>query len=116
MVNFPSRIPDCDSHSPALLDLFISSKAIICSTMDFLPLENSDHVVFSVFIDFPSNSQQDAVFHPIPYDYSRADWDGFLDHLGAVPLENIFNLDASVPKDFGKWVQDGIDVYISHRK
>ena len=28
MVNFPSRIPDCDSHSPALLDLFISSYAI----------------------------------------------------------------------------------------
>ena len=25
MVNFPTRIPDCDSHSPALLDLFISS-------------------------------------------------------------------------------------------
>ena len=24
MVNFPTRIPDCDSHSPALLDLFIS--------------------------------------------------------------------------------------------
>ena len=22
MVNFPTRIPDCDSHSPALLDLF----------------------------------------------------------------------------------------------
>ena len=25
MVNFPTRIPDCDSHSPALLDLFLSS-------------------------------------------------------------------------------------------
>ena len=23
MVNLPSRIPDCDSHSPALLDLFL---------------------------------------------------------------------------------------------
>ena len=23
MVNFPTRIPDCDSHSPALLDLFL---------------------------------------------------------------------------------------------
>ena len=40
MVNFPTRIPDCDSHSPALLDLFISSDASICSTMG-----NSDHVV-----------------------------------------------------------------------
>ena len=29
MVNFPTRISDCDSHSPALLDLFISSDASI---------------------------------------------------------------------------------------
>ena len=33
MVNFSTRIPDCDSHSPALLDLFISSDASICSTI-----------------------------------------------------------------------------------
>ena len=57
MVNFPTRIPDCDSHSPALLNLFISSDASICSTMAFPPLGNSDHVVVSVSIDFPSNSQ-----------------------------------------------------------
>ena len=25
MVNFPIQIPDCDSHSPALLDFFLSS-------------------------------------------------------------------------------------------
>ena len=29
MVNFPTPIADCDSHSPALLDLFISSHASI---------------------------------------------------------------------------------------
>ena len=57
MVNFPTRIPDCDSHSPAFLDLFISSDASICSTMAFPPLGNSDHVVVSVSIDFPLNSQ-----------------------------------------------------------
>ena len=73
MVNFPTRIPDCDSQSPALLDLFISSDASICSTMAFAPLGNSDHVVISVSIDFPTNSQQDAPFHRIAYDYSRAD-------------------------------------------
>ena len=28
MVNFPTCIPDCDSHSSAVLDLFISSDAI----------------------------------------------------------------------------------------
>ena len=32
-VNFPTRIHHCDSHSPALLDLFISSDNSICSTM-----------------------------------------------------------------------------------
>ena len=64
MVNFPTQIPDCDSHSLAHLDLFLSSDASICSTMGFPPLGNSDHVV-SVSIDFPSNSQRDAPFHRI---------------------------------------------------
>ena len=56
-VNFPSRIPDCNSHSHALLDLFISSDASICSTMAFPPLRNSVHAVDSVSIDFPINSK-----------------------------------------------------------
>ena len=51
-VNFPTMIPDCDYHSPALLDLFISSDVSICSNVTFIPLENSDHVVASVSIDF----------------------------------------------------------------
>ena len=37
------------------------------------PLRNSGHVVVSVSIDFPSNSQWDVLFHRIVYDYSRAD-------------------------------------------
>ena len=53
MVNFPTRISECDPHSPALLNLFISSGASICSTMAFPPLGNSDHIVVSVSIDFP---------------------------------------------------------------
>ena len=48
MVNFPTRIPDCGFHSPALLNLFISFDASICSAMAFPPLGNSYHVVFSV--------------------------------------------------------------------
>ena len=70
MVNFATRIPDADSHSPALLDLFLSSDDSICSTMTFSPLGNSNHVGSSVSIAFPSNSQQDAPFHRIAYDYS----------------------------------------------
>ena len=46
IVNFPTQIPDCDSHSPVLLDLFISFNASICSTMAFPPLGNSDQFPF----------------------------------------------------------------------
>ena len=89
MVNFPTRIPDCDSHSPALLDLFLSSDASICSTMAFPPLGNSDHVVVSVSIDFLSNSKRDAPFFCIADDYFLADWDGLCDHLKDVPWEDL---------------------------
>ena len=114
MINFSTRIPDCDSHSRALLDLFLSSDASICTTMAFSPLGNSDHVVVSLSIDFPSNSQQDNLFHCIAYDFSCADWDGLCDHLRDVPLENIFKLGASaVACEFCVWIQVGIDVYPS---
>ena len=73
MINFPTRILDCDSHSSALLDLFISSDASICSTKSFPSLGNSDHVVASVSIDCPSYSPWDAPFHHIAYGYSCAD-------------------------------------------
>ena len=100
MVNFPTWIP-------GLLDFFLSS---------FPPLENSDHVVVSVSIDFPSNSQRDAPFHRIACDYSRADWDGHHDHLIDVPWEDIFKLGASAAaSEFCEWVQDATDVYIPHR-
>ena len=87
MVNSPTCIPDCDFHSPALLDFFLSSDASIFSTMFSPPLVNSDHVVVAVSIDFPSNLQWGGLFHLIlmtilvssytydytSYDYSRAD-------------------------------------------
>ena len=85
MVNFPTRIPDCDCHSTAFMDFCLSSDASICTTMAFLLLGNSDHVVASVSIHFPVNSKQDATFHRVAYDYSRADWDGLCDHLRNVP-------------------------------
>ena len=108
---------DCDSHNPALLDLFLTSDASICSTMAFPPLGNSDHIVVSVSIDFPTNSQRNAPFHRIAYDYSRAYCDGLRDHLRDVPWEDIFKLSASAAaREFCEWVQVGIDVYIPHRK
>ena len=82
--------------------------------MVFHPLGNSYHVVVSVSIDFPINSQQDTPFHRVAYDYSRANWDGLRDHLRDVQCEDIFKLSASAgASDFGEWVQAGIDIYIS---
>ena len=113
LVNFPTWIPDCDSHSPALLDLFLSSDASICFTMAFPPLGNSDHVVVSVSIDFPINSKQDTLFHHVAYDYSCADWNDLCSHLRDVPWEDIFKLSASdAASKFCDWVQVGNDVYI----
>ena len=83
IVNFSTRIPDCDSHSPALLDSHSP------------PVGNSDHVIVSVSIDFQIKSKQDAAFLRVTYDYSRADWDGLRDHLRDVPWEDIFKLSAS---------------------
>ena len=67
----------------------------ICSTTAFLSLGNTDHVLLSVSIYFLINSKQDAPFHRIAYDYSRADWDGLCHHLRDVPWEDIVKLSAS---------------------
>ena len=84
--------------------------------MTFPPLGNSDHVV-SVSNDFPSNSQQDAPFYHIAYDYIHADLGSLHDHLRDVLWEEIFKLSASAAtREFCKWVQVGIDVCIPHRK
>ena len=86
-----------DSQSPALLDLFLSSNASIGSTMAFF---------FS--IDFPSYSQQDALFNCIACDYSRADWDGLCDHLRDALWEDIFKLGASAAaREYCEWDQVG---------
>ena len=83
-----------------LLFWFISFDASICSTMAFLPLGNSDHVVASVSIDFPSYSQWHVPFHCIAYDSSHADWGSLSDHLRDVPWKDIFKLSASAAAEF----------------
>ena len=85
--------------------------------MAFPPFGNFDHVVVSVSIDFPSNLKWDAPFHHIAYDYSHADWDNLHEHLRDVPWEDILKLRAcDAAREFGKWVQAGIDVYIPLHK
>ena len=112
LIRWLTRIPDCDCHSPALLDLFLSSDASICFTMAFPLLGNSDQIL----IIFPSFSQQNALFHRIAYDYSRVDWDGLCDHLRDVPWEDIFKFSASAAVGgFCGWGQVGIDVYFPIR-
>ena len=117
IANDLTRTPDCDSHNSAFLDLFLTSDASVCFTMAFPPLGNSDDVVVSVSIDVPINSQWDAPFHCIAYDYSRADWDDLHDHLRDVLWEDIIKLSASAAvSEFCEWFQVGIDVYVPHRK
>ena len=83
-------------------------EASICSTKASPPLGNSDHVVVSVSIDFPSYSQRDAPFHRIAYHYSRADWDG-PNHISKLST-------SAATSEFCEWFQVGIEVYIPHRK
>ena len=56
MVNLSTLIADCDSHSAALSDSFLSFNASICTKIAFPTVGNSDYVVVSVSIDFPTNS------------------------------------------------------------
>ena len=74
MVNLLTQIHACDSQSPTVLDLFLSSDTSICSIMAFPQLRNSDHAVVSVSIDFPLNSNRGSPFRCT--DYSQADWNG----------------------------------------
>ena len=114
MINFPTRIQDCDSQSPALLDLFLSSDPSICSTMVFPLLENSNPVVVSVSIDFYHIHNRITCFIPLLMtillliclrDHLRDAWN------------NMFNLRTSAAAhEFCEWVQVRIDLDIAHRK
>ena len=99
MFIFPTRISGSDSHSPALLDLFLSSDASICSIMAFPPLGNNDHAVVSVSIDFLSK---------FTYDYSLLIGTVFVIigeiFHGRISLNSVLLL---LPSEFCEWVQVG---------
>ena len=69
--NFPTRILVCDSHSPALLDLFHSSDASIYSTMAFPTLGNSagfdlttHNLYFTILVEiFMNHILAEDIFH-----------------------------------------------------
>ena len=95
------------------MDLFLSSDTSICSTKAFSLFGNSDHVIISVSIGFPSNAKWDAPFHFINYDYSHADGYGLRDHWRDIPCENVCKFGASTAaSEIYEWFQVGIDVYI----
>ena len=58
MVNFPTQVPDCDSHSLALSDFFLSSDIGICCTMAFAPLGNSDPGIYPSNFDVRQTAQK----------------------------------------------------------
>ena len=70
MVKFYSQNFDCDAQSPALLDLFSSFDPRTCFKVACPSLRDSDHVVISVSVGFPSNSRNHTLFHCVAYDYS----------------------------------------------
>ena len=86
MVNFPMQIPNCGSHSPTLLDLFLSSSdASICSTMLLVVLSLHWEILIMLLSQFPLTFQLIHNRMPRAYDYSCADWEGLCDHLREVP-------------------------------
>ena len=96
---------------------FLSSDTIICSTMAFPPLVNSDHVVVSVSINFLLNTKWDAHFIACLMTFFVLIgmvfviiWEIF---HGRMCLNSSFSAAAS---EFHEWIQVGKYVYIPHGK
>ena len=96
LVNSPSLSPLCDSDSPALLDLFISSDAIICSTVAFLCVEVLWSCCFC--LHWLSNSKRNAFLHHTGCAYFHADYDSLYNNFrgeifyGRVSLNSVLLL------------------------
>ena len=103
IVDFPTRIPDCDDHQPYLLDLFLCSNPD-CTVASHPPLGKSD-----VDVKFVVKSTNEHSYLHSVYSYSTADWDGLRDHLKDVPWLDIFKHDATyAAKEITEWVDIGI--------
>ena len=72
---------------------FLSDHSI-CFGMAFSLLDNFDHAVVSVTIDFPSKSKGDTPFHHTIYDYFPVDQDSLRDNLRDFPRKEIIKLFA----------------------
>ena len=106
MVNFPARIPDCDSHSPVLLDFFLSSNTSICSTMAFPPLGILIMLLSQFLLTFQINLNRTPHFIAWLMTILVLIWHGLHDHLRDVLWKDIFNIGASAAaSELCEWVQ-----------
>ena len=90
MLNFPAWVPERDSHSLALFDLFLLTLVV---TLQWHSLHWE--ILNRLLSQFPLTFllRRDVPFHGTVYDYSRADWNGRRDHLGGyqyIPWEGFF--------------------------
>ena len=113
IVKSPTRFPDRANDSPYLLDLFLCSNPEDCTAEVLAPLGTSDHSVVSVNISCANSTQAAPPVHRTVYQYSKADWDGFRSFLGDIPLDFIFNLNASnAAAELTDWLNIGMDLFI----
>ena len=75
MVDFPTWISGCDSHSIFFLLMLVY--VLQCLSLHWNILVECCCLSFHWL---PTNSKRNAPFHRIAYDYSRAEWDGLRDH------------------------------------
>ena len=116
-VDFITRIPDRDDHSPSLLDLFLTSNPTICQTSSSSALGKSDHVVVNIQISLNTKAAQESPFHRTLYSYDRGDWGSFRDFLRDVPWPDVFKLDGEkCAEEVASWIKAGIDAFIPYRK
>ena len=106
MVNFPLGSLIVTLKSPALLGLFLSSEASVCSTKTFPSIGKFWSCGCLIFHRFSVKLKTGCPISLKAYDYSRADWDGLCDHLRDVPWEDILKFGASTAtSDFCEWFQ-----------
>ena len=86
VVNFPNQIPDCDSHSPALMDLLFLLTLVFALQWLSLYLEILIMLLSQLPLALHLVHNGIPPFYHIAYDYFQADWVGLSDHLRDVPL------------------------------
>ena len=115
MVNFPTRIPDCDSHSPALLDLFL---LMLVFVLQWLSLHWE--ILIMLLSQFP------LTLHQTQNRMSR-----FIVQLMTILMltgmvfmimqemshgKILLSLMLPAASEFCEWVYVGINVYIPHHQ